>query len=69
MEVSGDLVRKLAEKTRLVLYHFYPTLNEDQKDNGAIAQLGEHLPCTQGVVGSIPTGSNFRRQKSEKRLW
>jgi hypothetical protein len=24
---------------------------------GAIAQLGEHLPCTQGVVGSIPSGS------------
>jgi hypothetical protein len=27
------------------------------KEEGAIAQLGEHLPCTQGVVGSIPTGS------------
>ena len=26
---------------------------------GVIAQLGEHLPCKQGVVGSIPTGSNF----------
>ena len=25
--------------------------------NGAIAQLGEHLLCKQGVVGSIPTGS------------
>ena len=24
---------------------------------GAIAQLGEHLVCNQGVVGSIPTGS------------
>src|SRR4051795_8804577 len=24
---------------------------------GAIAQLGEHLLCKQGVVGSIPTGS------------
>ena len=24
---------------------------------GAIAQLGEHLPCTQGVVSSILTGS------------
>ncbi len=27
---------------------------------GAIAQLGEHLLCKQGVVGSIPTGSTFR---------
>jgi hypothetical protein len=26
-------------------------------DDGAIAQLGEHLLCKQGVVGSIPTGS------------
>ena len=25
--------------------------------DGAIAQLGEHLLCKQGVVGSIPTGS------------
>lgn len=24
---------------------------------GAIAQLGGHLPCTQGVSGSIPLGS------------
>ncbi len=29
---------------------------------GAIAQLGERLPCTQEVVGSIPSGStNFAR--------
>ena len=27
---------------------------------GAIAQLGEHLLCKQGVVGSIPTGSTIR---------
>ena len=25
--------------------------------HGALAQLGEHLLCKQGVVGSIPTGS------------
>ena len=24
---------------------------------GAVAQLGEHLPCTQGVVGSNPIRS------------
>ena len=24
---------------------------------GAIAQMEEHLPCKQGAVGSIPTGS------------
>ena len=27
--------------------------------NGALAQLGEHLLCKQGVVGSIPTGSTI----------
>ncbi len=26
---------------------------------GAIAQLGEHLLCKQGVVGSIPTSSTI----------
>ena len=25
--------------------------------NGALAQLGEHLLCKQGVIGSIPIGS------------
>ena len=29
--------------------------------NGALAQLGEHLLCKQGVVGSIPTGSTTKR--------
>ena len=28
---------------------------------GALAQLGEHLLCKQGVVGSIPTGSTRLR--------
>ena len=28
-------------------------------DYGAIAQLGEHLLCKQGVVGSIPTSSTM----------
>ena len=27
--------------------------------NGGLAQLGEHLLCKQGVVGSIPTGSTM----------
>ena len=29
------------------------------KPNGAIAQLGERLPCTQEVDGSIPSGSTI----------
>ena len=38
-------------------------------DHGAIAQLGEHLLCKQGVVGSIPTGSTrfgIRRSQALK---
>ena len=27
------------------------------KGIGAVAQLGEHLLCKQGVIGSIPIGS------------
>ena len=33
--------------------------------NGALAQLGEHLLCKQGVIGSIPIRStNFRSIRS-----
>ena len=34
-----------------------PTTPDAKKTSqGAIAQLGERLPCTQEVVGSIPSG-------------
>lgn len=32
--------------------------------HGVIAQLGEHLFCTQEVVGSIPTGSIMRHSRA-----
>ena len=32
------------------------------RHDGALAQLGEHLLCKQGVVGSIPTGSTIWRR-------
>ena len=31
--------------------------------DGGIAQLGEHLPCKQGVIGSIPIISTKVRLK------
>ena len=31
--------------------------------HGAIAQLGEHLLCTQGVIGSIPFSSTNQMAK------
>ena len=32
---------------------------------GGIAQLGEHLPCTQGVKGSIPLFSTIDHKDQE----
>jgi hypothetical protein len=44
------------------------------KSEGAVAQLGEHLLCKQGVVGSIPISSTnrdltsgIRDQRSQKQ--
>ena len=34
---------------------------------GAVAQLGEHLLCKQGVTGSIPVGSTSRRTENRGR--
>ena len=37
-------------------------------EHGGLAQLGEHLLCKQGVVGSIPSSSTtVGRQASEDR--
>ena len=35
---------------------------------GAVAQLGEHLLCKQGVVGSIPSSSTSFPGKNDYRL-
>ena len=29
-------------------------IDQEMKLHGGVAQLGEHLPCKQGVMGSIP---------------
>ena len=34
--------------------------------NGGLAQLGEHLLCKQGVVGSIPSSSTNDADRQEK---
>ena len=35
-------------------------------EKGAVAQLGEHLLCKQGVTGSIPVSSTIRHRKTTK---
>ena len=44
---------------KAALYMIYLLSNRD----GVLAQLGEHLLCTQGVIGSIPIRSTMIDQK------
>ena len=37
-----------------------------ESKNGALAQLGEHLLCKQGVIGSIPIGSTRLRPELDE---
>ena len=48
-------------RDRRLLFDFQRTKRKKEKDHtdekvryGGVAQLGEHLPCKQGVKGSIP---------------
>jgi hypothetical protein len=41
--------------------------DEKKTSNGAIAQLGEHLLCKQGVGGSIPPGSTILKLMDEHK--
>ncbi len=38
------------------------------KDHGGVAQLGERLPCTQEVIGSIPFTSTSLRCEAKKAV-
>ena len=44
-----------------------------QGNLGALAQLGEHLLCKQGVIGSIPIGSTMdgltRKVFGTQKIW
>ena len=53
MSKRGGVLLYMTE--RAVAYH--RTGQTKQAKKGAIAQLGERLPCTQEVGGSIPPGS------------
>ena len=42
------------------LYLHSTSFSRQQQKSGGVAQLGEHLPCKQGVSGSIPlVSTNF----------
>ena len=51
----------------MVRVHLGPPLSSvTHLKNGGVAQLGEHLPCTQGVIGSIPFTSTILKQIETK---
>ena len=41
----------------------------DQDKHGELAQMGEHLPCTQGVKGSNPLFSTRYVSKTQKSIY
>ena len=47
-----DLTRKRLSKSPVV--QFSGTVKNNIPKYGGVAQLGEHLPCKQGVMGSNP---------------
>ena len=64
----GDFVVRLTSEvlseasTELLLFNFQGSARslKKQPGNGGVAQLGEHLPCKQGVMGSNPIISTSR---------
>ena len=56
--IQGQL-RRL--RSRCLILKVQETFGED----GGVAQLGEHLLCKQGVIGSIPFISTTRKGKGK----
>ena len=54
---EGHLIGVQSTVSKLWLFNFQG-VNSDKNENpwwyGGVAQLGEHLPCKQGVMGSNP---------------
>ena len=70
-DLGVDLTREVLSEAcmELLLFNFQgsetgrPELiieKEQTRRYGGVAQLGEHLPCKQGVMGSIPIISTSR---------
>ena len=56
----GERIAK-REHYSLFTLHYY-------LKHGGVAQLGEHLPCKQGVMGSIPIISTIFEAKAQSAL-
>ena len=56
-------INRLSSLETVVQFSVTPQKSLRQKKPGGVAQLGEHLPCKQGVMGSIPIISTKANQK------
>ena len=56
---TSDRMKERTSGTWLNEWQVQRGRTEKDEVKGAIAQLGERLPCTQEVVGSIPSGSTI----------
>ena len=58
VEIMPDFERETKDderRIRLIVVRFSETKGKGERPrNGGVAQLGEHLPCKQGVKGSNP---------------
>ena len=50
------------------LFTLHSSLFTKTNPNGGVAQLGEHLPCKQGVMGSIPIISTSGKLPQPKHV-
>ena len=73
---QNQKIGERAQREAECFFHCCSILNDlfIQQNNpkyGGVAQLGEHLPCKQGVMGSIPiisTRRKFRQPRSTSRV-
>ena len=55
-------------ESRKIVVQFPGTKEREKGNRGGVAQLGEHLPCKQGVMGSNPIISTKGQDGTEAGL-
>ena len=60
-------VRRSTGKSRKIVVQFPGTKEREKGNRGGVAQLGEHLPCKQGVMGSNPIISTKSVERTKKK--
>ena len=68
MSLSTALIRNDWKTNFLVRPSLKVNVKSQLHVNGAIAQLGERLPCTQEVCGSIPHSSTIYTYHDDKHM-